>query len=88
MDLVEKYLSEVMGYKIKTKDKKIIDAFIKGAKEGQGDVLWIEGDYLYTPNQSKPSNALAQRGKDGSITTSQSYGNVSQTWINYIKRNS
>ena len=67
MDLVEKYLSEVMGYKIKTKDKKIIDAFIKGAKEGQGDVLWIEGDYLYGPMQSTTNNAVAYRDKKGKV---------------------
>lgn len=92
MDLIEKYLgegevSEVMGYKLKAKDKKIILAFIKGATDGQGDALWIEGDFLYGPMQSNPNSAVAQRGKDGSITAGQAYGNVSQTWKNFINKN-
>jgi hypothetical protein len=82
----EKYLTEVMGYKIKAKDKKLIQAFIDGATDGEGNALWIEGDYLYAPMQSNPSNAVAQRDKKGKITTGQAYGNVSQTWKNFIEK--
>ena len=84
----EKYLTEVMGYKIKTKDKKIIQAFIDGATDGEGNALWIEGDYLYGPSQSSPNSAVAQRDKKGKVTAGQAYGNVSQTWKNYIEKRS
>lgn len=95
MKLYEKYLdkkenkenlvNEVMGYKIKPKDKKIILAFINGATRGEGNSLWIEGDYLYGPYQSTPNNAVAQRA-NGKIITGQAYGNVSQTWKNFIMK--
>lgn len=96
MDIIEKldqykihenYLSEVMGYKIKAKDKKIILAFIDGAKRGEGNALWIEGDYLYGPSQSSPKSAVAQRDKNGNVIAGQAYGNVSQTWKNFIQKN-
>jgi len=80
------YLTEVMGYKIKTKDKKIILAFIDGATKGEGDALWIEGDYLFGPSQSKPSNAVAMRDSTGKVVTGHAYGNVSQTWKNFIEK--
>lgn len=87
MDLVEKYLGEVAGYKIKPKDKKIIKDFISGKTKGQGAALWIEGDYLYGPSQSTTSDPVAMRGKDGQIVLGNAYGNVTQTWMNFIKKN-
>ena len=75
-----------MGYRIKAKDKKIIQAFIDGSKKGEGNALWIEGDYLFGPNQSSSSNYVAMRDKKGTITTGHAYGNVSQTWINFIEK--
>jgi len=84
---IRKYLlSEVMGYTIKPKDKKIIKAFIDGAKEGEGKALWIDGDYLFGPNQSTKDSAVAQRGKDVKVTAGRAYGNVSQTWKNYVEK--
>lgn len=81
------YINEVAGYTIKAKDKKIILAFINGDKKGQGKALWIEGDYLYGPNQSSTSDPVAMRNKKGKITVGNAYGNVSQTWINFIRKN-
>lgn len=93
MSLINKYLGEgeekvdeVMGYRLKAKDKKIIMAFINGATSGEGNALWIEGDFLYGPMQSTPRDAVAQRGKDGTITPGIAYGNVSQTYINFINK--
>ena len=83
----EETIDEVMGYKMKAKDKKIIKAFIDGAKDGQGDSLWIEGDYLFGPMQSTKKQPVAQRTKDGEIVTGQAFGNVSQTWKNFINKN-
>jgi hypothetical protein len=98
MNLVDKYLDdkeveetkekvdEVMGYKMKSKDQKIIKAFIDGATKGDGKALWIEGDYLYGPSQSSTKDYVAKR--DGNyISVGTAYGNVSQTWINYVRKN-
>jgi len=85
--LIEKYLGEVSGYTIKAKDKKVIMAFINGDKKGQGKALWIEGDYLYGPSQSSTSDPVAMRDKKGNIVLGNAYGNVSQTWMNFIKKN-
>jgi len=81
------YITEVMGYTLKAKDKKLIKAFIDGATDGEGNALWIEGDYLYGPMQSTTNNAVAYRDKKGKVTAGQAYGNVSQTWKNFIEKN-
>ena len=102
MDLVDKYIgedkeimghvdereiSEVSGYTLKAKDKKVILAFIKGYREGKGNSLWIEGDYLFGPAASNSSNYIAKR--DGAIiSTGRVFGNVSQTYMNFIRKNS
>jgi hypothetical protein len=90
MNLIDKYLGkvdEVMGYKLKPKDKKVIQAFIDGYKDGKGNALWIEGDYLFGPMMSSTSDYVAKRDKDGKIHVGRAYGNVSQTYQNFIKKN-
>ena len=99
MNLVDKYLNkqeevaeekekvdEVSGYKMKPKDQKLIKAFIDGATSGNGKALWIEGDYLFGPMQSSQSDYVAKRDGDY-ISVGNAYGNVSQTWVNYIRKN-
>ena len=86
MELLSKYLggeevSEVMGYTLKAKDKKIILAFIDGAKNGEGKALFIDGDELRAP-----MSVVATR-KGGKIVPGIAYGNVSQTYLNFLKKN-
>lgn len=83
--VTEEKVDEVMGYRMKPKDQKLIKAFIDGATSGEGKALWIEGDYLYGPSQSSTTDYVAKR--DGNyISVGTAYGNVSQTWINYIRK--
>ena len=79
-------ISEVLGYKIKAGDKKIIKAFIDGATEGKGNVLWIEGDYLFGPSSYSTTDYVAKREKN-KIVSGYTYGNITQTWHNFIKKN-
>lgn len=80
------YINEAMGYKLKAGDKKIIKAFITGAKDGKGTNLWIEGDYLFGPMQYSTTDFIAAR-KGGQIVVGRAYGNVTQTYINFINKN-
>ncbi len=77
-------LNEVMGYRMKPKDKKLAMAFISGdAKDGdEGATLFVDGDELRSG-----MSTIATRDAKGNITPGTAYGNVSQTWINFIRKN-
>ena len=87
MDLIKKYLGEVSGYTLKAKDKKVILAFINGSTSGDGNSLHIDGDYLFGGMANSTTDYVAKRNKDGSISVGKAYGNVSQTYHNFIKKN-
>lgn len=92
MDLVEKYIGEsrvdeVMGYKIKAKDKKIIMAFIDGAADGEGNALYIDKRGDKTELRAPMHGTIATRDSKGYISVESASGNVSQTWLNMIKKN-
>jgi len=82
--IVESEVNEVMGYKMKPKDKKLAMAFIDGdAKDGdEGNVLFVDKNELRSPMAT-----IATKNKKGYITLGTAYGNVSQTWINFVKKN-
>ena len=82
----KQFINEVSGYTMKAGDKKIIKAFVDGDTDGKGKVLWIEGDYLYGPMQSSKKAFVAKRDSSGKITTGMAYGNVSQTWLNFVNK--
>ncbi len=85
--VVEGEVSEVMGYKLKAKDKKLILAFIDGAKDGEGNALYIDEIGNGTELRGGMSGTIATRDNKGDITLGRAYGNVSQTWINFIRKN-
>ncbi len=89
MDIVDKYLTnEVMGYKMKPKDKKLVKAFIDGASEGEGNSLYIDDLGGGAADlKGGMSGVIASRDAKGYITLGNAYGNVSQTWINFIRKN-
>jgi predicted Zn-ribbon and HTH transcriptional regulator len=77
---------ESLGYKLKAGDRKMIAAFVKG-EDGSGikaKNLDIEGDYLTGPSRGK-GQPLATR-KGSTITIGDPQGNVSQTWVNAIRK--
>jgi len=80
---VQKYLNEVMGYNMKASDKKFISSWINGnLKEGDNNQrLSIEKGNILSGVMSN----LA-RIKDMVLYYGYAYGNVSQTYINYIKK--
>lgn len=81
------YLNEIVGYKMKVKDKKIIKEFINGCGSGSGDSLWIEEDYLYGPYIQNTGDFIAMRNEDGEIVLGMAYGTMSKTWIDFVKKN-
>jgi hypothetical protein len=80
-------VNEVLGYKLKAKDKKLILAFIDGAKDGEGKALYIDDPGNGTTElKGGMAGVLATRDDKGYITIGRAYGNVSQTWINAIRK--
>jgi hypothetical protein len=90
-ELHEKVMvDEVAGYKMKKSDKRVVDKFVDGDTDVKpGKNLWVEekgGDtFLMSSYHSTFSNALAQRSGNR-ISLGEPHGNVSQTYINYIKK--
>lgn len=80
-----KDMVEVMGYKLKASDKKLIDKFVKGDADGDSKNLSIENDMLTGPMRGT-GQPLATRDKRGFITPHEAHGNISQTWINYVRK--
>lgn len=82
--VAESEVSEVMGYTMKPKDKKLAMAFISGdAKHGdEGKGLFVDKNELRSGMAT-----IATRDKKGYITLGTAYGNVTQTWINFVKKN-
>jgi hypothetical protein len=78
----EAKVNEVLDYRIKESDRKVIAAFIDGATNGSGKSLDIEGDKL----SSGFIKDLATRTADGKIKVGQASGLVSQTWVNAIRK--
>lgn len=92
MDLFDKYLGkvdEVMGYRMKPKDKKLVKGFIDGSlSSGEGNALYIDDLGAGKADlKGGMSGTIASRDEKGHITLGQAYGNVSQTWINFIRKN-
>jgi len=82
--IVESEVNEVMGYKMKPKDKKLAMAFIDGnTKDGdEGNILFVDKNELRSGMAT-----IATKDKKGNITLGRAYGNVTQTWVNFVKKN-
>lgn len=85
----ESTINEVGGYKIKANSKKIIDLFVKGyfkdavsAHKGGAWFVDLDGGRKILRG---PSSIVAEY-KNGKLIIGTSYGNVSQTVINYITK--
>lgn len=78
---------ESSGYRMKDSDKKAVQAFLdKESFEGKN--LVSDGKVLLSSGMGgfKEGNPLAE-WKDGKVSvSSDSFGNISQTWVNYVRR--
>lgn len=84
-EAVQDAIHEAGGYNIKAADKRVIKDFVSGkATTKPGSNLEIEGDTL--KQTSMGSKVIATRDKQGFVTPGQAVGNVSQTWVNAVKR--
>jgi hypothetical protein len=84
----EAYVREVMGYSLHNSDKLVIKAFLKG--KDNRDYYPTDGKNLYLEDDGKTLSSgwekLAQWTGDNRIKLGQASGNVSQTWINAVRK--
>lgn len=76
-------IHEVLGYTIKPGDKRVIDAFF-AHQEAEGPSLFSDGEKITA--QFHNYVPLAQWVGDQAIKISGPDGNISQTWVNAIRK--
>jgi hypothetical protein len=81
----ESEVNEVLGYRLSSADAKLIKAFVKGAEDGETKNLYIEksgSNYILTSSWG----TRGTRDSSGKIHLGRADGNVSQTFVNAIRK--
>lgn len=90
--LVEEAMKEVPDYRMSDRDKKVIQAFLDH-QQYEGKVLETDGKVITSTSyvggySSTEPLAKWVKGPDGDrvLVSNETFGSISQTWVNYVRR--